>query len=82
MKKSLILQLEVAARKHEKSGTNRNRNCFKLGAEFCDKKSEKQYSKADMLQMLSEGILNFAQKNNVKVSNSEINTWFKNYIKK
>jgi len=82
MKKSFILELEKVSRKHEKSATNRNRNCFKAGAEFCDKKSEKQFSKADMFQMLSEGVLSFAQNNNIKVSNREINIWFKNYMKK
>ncbi|HUS50358.1 MAG TPA: hypothetical protein VMZ91_09345 [Candidatus Paceibacterota bacterium] len=82
MKKSFILELEKVARKHEKGTIGRSRNCFKAGAEFCDKKSEKQFSKADMFQMLSEGVLNFAEKNKIKVSNSEIKTWFKKYINK
>jgi hypothetical protein len=82
MKKSLISQLEVASRKHEKSGTNRNRNCFKAGAEFCYKNSEKQFTKADMFQMLYDGIGHFAYKNNIIIDGKELDKWFKKYVKK
>ena len=82
MKKSFSKTIEQASRKHEKSADNRNRNCFKAGAEFCDKKSPKQFTKEDLFQALYDGVGYFANKNNITINGRELTKWFKNYIKK
>lgn len=82
MNKAFSKKVEQAARKHEKSADNRNRNCFINGAQFCDKNSLKQYTKEDMFQILYDGIGHFAHKNKLTISGRDLTKWFKEYIKK
>jgi len=81
MNKSFGKKIEQAARKHEKTLDNRNRNCFKAGAEFCDKNSPKQFSKKDAFQILYDGIGHFAYKNNIVINGRELTKWFNEYVK-
>ena len=79
MNKSLSKKIEQASRKHEKLADNRNRNCFKAGAEFYDKNSPKQFTKEDMFQMLYDGAGYFAH--NITTSARDLTKWFNEHIK-
>lgn len=82
MNKKFSKKIEQAARRHEKLADNRNRNCFKTGAEFWDKNSPKQFTEKDMFQMLYDGVGHFAYKNNITINGYDLTKWFKKYIKK
>lgn len=81
MNKAFSKIVEQAALKHEKKSEYTNRHCFKAGAEYCDKKSPKQYTKKAMYQMLYDGIGHFALENKITIDTGELNRWFKAYIK-
>ena len=81
MNKNFSKKVEVASRKHEKKGLSKSRHCFIAGAEFVDKNSPKQFDEKDMFQILSDGVSHFAINNDLTVNTTELNKWFKKYMK-